>query len=143
MLLVVLGGDADLLMDVEEVVGALAIGFAAGWSGGMLGVGGGILFVPALAIFLGQSQLGAEATSLWHHARVAWWARGASTATATSACATGWSSGCCRPLGVVAGAVLANAVSERALGARVRRRPALVRLQPRRPAGLPSMRVTR
>ena len=29
-----------------------------------MGVGGGILFVPALAIFLDQSQLHAEATSL-------------------------------------------------------------------------------
>src|SRR3954447_23436146 len=30
----------------------------------MLGVGGGILFVPGLVFFLGLSQLGAESTSL-------------------------------------------------------------------------------
>ena len=30
----------------------------------MLGVGGGILFVPALAIFLDEPQVRAEATSL-------------------------------------------------------------------------------
>ncbi len=32
--------------------------------GGILGVGGGILFVPALAIFLDEPQVRAEATSL-------------------------------------------------------------------------------
>jgi uncharacterized protein len=45
-------------------VGALLVGFAAGVVSGMLGVGGGILFVPALVIFLGLSQVDAEATSL-------------------------------------------------------------------------------
>lgn len=43
---------------------ALAIGFAAGVMAGMLGVGGGVLFVPALSLALGLSQLDAEATSL-------------------------------------------------------------------------------
>lgn len=32
--------------------------------GGLLGVGGGVIFVPALAIILGDSQLEASATSL-------------------------------------------------------------------------------
>jgi uncharacterized protein len=45
-------------------VGAILLGFAAGAIGGLLGVGGGILFVPALALLLGQSHLEAEATSL-------------------------------------------------------------------------------
>jgi uncharacterized membrane protein YfcA len=44
--------------------GALIIGFAAGVVAGMLGVGGGILFVPALVLFLGLPQVEAEATSL-------------------------------------------------------------------------------
>jgi uncharacterized protein len=44
--------------------GALIVGFAAGVVAGMLGVGGGILFVPALALFLGLAQVDAEATSL-------------------------------------------------------------------------------
>src|SRR3954462_11012070 len=51
-------------MGAEEVIGALAIGFAAGVTSGMLGVGGGILFVPGLMFFLSLSQLSAEATSL-------------------------------------------------------------------------------
>ncbi|WP_051221631.1 sulfite exporter TauE/SafE family protein [Conexibacter woesei] len=44
--------------------GALIVGFAAGVVAGMLGVGGGILFVPALVLFLNLPQVDAEATSL-------------------------------------------------------------------------------
>jgi uncharacterized membrane protein YfcA len=44
--------------------GALVVGFAAGVVAGMLGVGGGILFVPALVLFLNLAQVDAEATSL-------------------------------------------------------------------------------
>ena len=47
-----------------DLVGLLALGFAAGMAGGLLGVGGGILFVPALVIFAHESQLEAVATSL-------------------------------------------------------------------------------
>jgi len=47
-----------------DVIGAVLIGFAAGVSSGLLGIGGGILFVPGLVFFLSQSQLSAEATSL-------------------------------------------------------------------------------
>lgn len=43
---------------------ALALGFAAGVLSGMFGVGGGVLFVPTLALVLGLTQLGAQATSL-------------------------------------------------------------------------------
>jgi uncharacterized membrane protein YfcA len=46
------------------MIGAIAIGLAAGVLGGLLGVGGGVLFVPGLVIFLGLSQHQAEATSL-------------------------------------------------------------------------------
>jgi uncharacterized membrane protein YfcA len=42
---------------------ALSLGFAAGIVAGMFGVGGGILFVPAL-VALGLGQVEAEATSL-------------------------------------------------------------------------------
>ena len=44
--------------------GAIAIGLAGGILAGLLGVGGGVLFVPGLVIFLGLSQHQAEATSL-------------------------------------------------------------------------------
>jgi uncharacterized protein len=46
------------------VTGAIAIGLAAGVVAGLLGVGGGVLFVPGLVIFLGLGQHQAEATSL-------------------------------------------------------------------------------
>ena len=43
---------------------AALIGVAAGVASGLLGIGGGILFVPALTILLGLHQVEAEATSL-------------------------------------------------------------------------------
>jgi uncharacterized membrane protein YfcA len=46
------------------VIGAIAIGLAGGIVAGLLGVGGGVLFVPGLVIFLGLDQHQAEATSL-------------------------------------------------------------------------------
>jgi hypothetical protein len=48
----------------EEIVAAIAVGFMAGVSSGLLGIGGGALFVPALIFLLGLSQIDAEATSL-------------------------------------------------------------------------------
>jgi hypothetical protein len=46
------------------VIGAIAIGLAGGIVAGLLGVGGGVLFVPGLVIFLNLNQHQAEATSL-------------------------------------------------------------------------------
>lgn len=46
------------------MIGVIAIGIAAGVVAGLLGVGGGVLFVPGLVIFLGLTQHQAEATSL-------------------------------------------------------------------------------
>jgi uncharacterized protein len=46
------------------VIEAMVVGAFAGLLAGLLGVGGGILFVPALTVFLGLSQVDAEATSL-------------------------------------------------------------------------------
>jgi uncharacterized membrane protein YfcA len=46
------------------MIGAIAIGLAAGVVAGLLGVGGGVLFVPGLVLFLGLDQHHAEATSL-------------------------------------------------------------------------------
>jgi uncharacterized protein len=48
---------------VTTVLFAIALGFVAGMLAGMFGVGGGVLFVPAL-LALGLSHLDAEATSL-------------------------------------------------------------------------------
>jgi len=45
-------------------VAAILVGFTAGVLAGMLGIGGGALFVPGLVIFLDLAQVDAEATSL-------------------------------------------------------------------------------
>jgi len=46
------------------MIEAAVIGLFAGAAAGMLGVGGGILFVPGLVLGVGLSQVDAEATSL-------------------------------------------------------------------------------
>jgi uncharacterized membrane protein YfcA len=46
------------------MITAILLGMLAGVLAGLLGVGGGILFVPALTVFLGLDQVDAEATSL-------------------------------------------------------------------------------
>ena len=51
-------------MEAVDLIGLLVFGFAAGMAGGLVGVGGGVIFVPALVLFADESQLGAQATSL-------------------------------------------------------------------------------
>lgn len=51
-------------MDTQTLIILLIIGLAAGMLGGMVGVGGGIIIVPALVFFLGFSQKMAQGTSL-------------------------------------------------------------------------------
>ncbi len=46
------------------MIGAILIGLAGGVIAGLLGVGGGVLFVPGLVFFIGLDQHHAEATSL-------------------------------------------------------------------------------
>jgi len=49
---------------LENMVIIILIGLAAGIIGGMVGVGGGIIIVPALVYFLAFSQLQAQGASL-------------------------------------------------------------------------------
>ncbi len=51
-------------MDINTIVMLLTIGFFTGILGGMVGVGGGIILVPALVFILGYSQLDAQGISL-------------------------------------------------------------------------------
>ena len=51
-------------MSVSTIIILVIIGILAGVLSGMVGVGGGILVVPALVYFLGMSQHGAQGTSL-------------------------------------------------------------------------------
>jgi len=51
-------------MGWQQIVLVILIGLAAGTLGGMVGVGGGIIVVPALIFFMGFSQHQASGTSL-------------------------------------------------------------------------------
>jgi uncharacterized protein len=51
-------------MPTQTFIIIIIIGLAAGMLSGLVGVGGGIIIVPALAFFLGFSQHEAQGTSL-------------------------------------------------------------------------------
>ena len=51
-------------MNVTTVIIIMSIGLTAGILSGLVGVGGGIIIVPALVFFLGFSQQTAQGTSL-------------------------------------------------------------------------------
>ena len=50
--------------DPLTIVSLLAIGLFAGLASGFVGVGGGLILVPALMVFLGLGQHAAQGTSL-------------------------------------------------------------------------------
>jgi uncharacterized membrane protein YfcA len=100
---------------VIDLLGLLALGFVAGMAGGLLGVGGGMLFVPALVVFAHQSQLEAVATSLVAVVLVAVvgaWRQGD---YGNLRLRDGLTIGLLSPVGVLAGVLVANAVPERGL----------------------------
>ena len=102
-------------METHEVVAAALLGLAGGVVGGMLGVGGGIVFVPALALVLGLSQVDAEATSLLAVIAVgivgAWRQYGYGNVRPRD----GLSMGVLSLLGVAGGVAVANVLPEHAL----------------------------
>jgi uncharacterized membrane protein YfcA len=85
---------------VSDVL-AVLVCLAGGLAGGLVGVGGGILFVPALTVFIGLGQVEGEATSLLMIVIVA--LREALIIGALS------------PLGVLAGVAASNLLPQRAL----------------------------
>lgn len=101
-------------MEMQMVLAAL-LGFAGGMVGGLLGVGGGILFVPALVIFLDEAQVEAEATSLLAIVPVAIVATWRQRRYGNLRLREGLIIGALSPIGVVAGVVAANQLPERAL----------------------------
>ena len=99
-------------MSTTTIVLALVLGFGAGTLSGLFGVGGGILFVPTLALVVGLSQLDAQATSLaamipvvafgaWqqHRAGLVHWKAGIAVGIASV-------------VGVLGGAALASSLDE-------------------------------
>jgi hypothetical protein len=49
---------------VGDIIVALLIGLAGGFAGGMLGIGGGAIYVPAMVILLDENQHLAQGASL-------------------------------------------------------------------------------
>ena len=97
------------------MTGAILVGALAGVVAGLLGIGGGALFVPALVLFLGLGHLEAEATSLLAIVPVAlvgaWRQHGYGNLHVREALALG----VLASAGALGGVVVANAVPERAL----------------------------
>jgi len=102
-------------VSVVDLGGLCVLGFAAGMAGGLLGVGGGVLFVPALVIFAHLSQLEAIATSLVAIVLVALVGAARQREYGNLRLRDGVVIGLLAPLGVLVGAIVANAVPERAL----------------------------
>lgn len=94
---------------------AILIAVAGGLAGGLVGVGGGVLFVPALTVFLGLSQVEGESTSLLIIVIVALVGTIRQRGYGNVNLRDGLVIGALSPLGVLAGVAVANAVSERAL----------------------------
>lgn len=94
---------------------AVLICLFGGLTGGLVGVGGGVLFVPALTVYIGLTQVEAESTSLLMIVVVAivgaYRQNGYGNVRVREALIVGALS----PLGVLIGVVVSNNVSERAL----------------------------
>ncbi|HET8593190.1 MAG TPA: TSUP family transporter [Solirubrobacterales bacterium] len=99
---------------MSEIAAAI-LGFAGGLLGGLLGVGGGIVFVPALTLFLDETQVEAEAASLLAIVPVAIVAVWRQRRYGNVRIREGLMIGALSPVGVAVGVVVANELSQRAL----------------------------
>ena len=99
---------------MDELIAAL-IAVAGGLAGGLVGVGGGVLFVPALTIFLGLSQVEGESTSLLMIVVVALVGAYRQSTYGNLNPRDALVIGVLSPLGVLIGVVVANEVPQRAL----------------------------
>lgn len=102
-------------MDPGSIAIAAALGFAAGMTGGMVGVGGGVIFVPALVFFLDQGQLDAESTSLLAIVPVAALGAWRQHRYGNLRVRDGFLVAALAPPGILLGTTLSNVMSERAL----------------------------
>lgn len=94
---------------------AILIALAGGLAGGLVGVGGGVLFVPALTVFLDLNQVEAESTSLLMIVVVALVGATRQRSYGNLDLRDALLIGVLSPLGVLAGVVAANEVPQRAL----------------------------
>jgi uncharacterized protein len=97
------------------VILAIVMGVAAGVVSGLLGVGGGILFVPALTLVLSLSQVKAEATSLVAIIPVAFVGAARQYRYGNVRVRDGAVLGVLASAGAVAGVALANVLTQRTL----------------------------
>jgi len=97
------------------VILAALVGVVAGVASGLLGIGGGILFVPALTILLGLDQVEAEATSLLAIVPVAVVGSWRQLRYGNLRIGDAGVIGALSVAGVLAGVALANALPERVL----------------------------
>jgi uncharacterized membrane protein YfcA len=100
---------------VTEVLGILLLGFGAGLTAGLFGVGGGIFAVLALTLVLGLGQLEAQATSLVSIIPVALVGAWRQQRYGNLRLRDGVVLGLLAVAGSLGGVVIANAVPERAL----------------------------
>jgi uncharacterized protein len=98
-----------------EIVMAVVLAVAGGLAGGLVGVGGGVLFVPALTIFLGLTQVEAESTSLLIIVLVALVGALRQRSYGNVDLRSALLVGALSPIGVLVGVAIANNVPERAL----------------------------
>ncbi len=97
------------------MIATILVGVTAGVLAGLLGIGGGALFVPALVLIVGLSQVDAEATSLLAIVPVAMvgaWRQGV---YGNLRVADGLAIGGFAIPGAIVGVVLVNAIPERAI----------------------------
>jgi uncharacterized membrane protein YfcA len=94
---------------------AVVIALLGGLAGGLVGVGGGVLFVPALAIFIGLTQVEAESTSLLMIVIVAAVGAYRQYGYGNLRVRDALWVGALSPVGVVLGVVISNTVPQRAL----------------------------
>ncbi|MSX02075.1 MAG: TSUP family transporter [Actinobacteria bacterium] len=95
------------------IVLAIVIGVAAGILSGLLGIGGGILLVPALALVLDLDHIDAEATSLLAIIPVAAVGAWRQRSYGNLDVRTGVTVGIFAALAAVGGVALVNALDER------------------------------
>ena len=94
---------------------AVIVCLAGGMLGGLVGVGGGVLFVPALTIFFGLSQVEGESTSLLMIVIVALVGATRQYGYGNVRVREAVLVGVLSPVGVLIGVVVANAVPQEAL----------------------------
>lgn len=99
---------------MNELLAAL-IAVAGGLAGGLVGVGGGVLFVPALTVFLGLSQVEGESTSLLVIVVVALVGAVRQNGYGNLNLREAMVIGLLSPVGVLIGVVVANEVPQRLL----------------------------